>query len=217
MATTYCTSDDVANFLQLENAFSSSTTPTKSQVESWINEAEDLIDKLTNHAWREKKVENEYHDIPTRIVEGQVRWWTGLPIYLHHRKVRQFDSNQGDKLEIWNGGEWENWITNKTEGRNKDFWVDYEDGIIYLRNITPYIWKKAVRVTYRYGETSVPNDIKRLCVMMVAKIILTNEDRSVVMIGGETVNIPYSGKVEILDKQIKEILDRYREAVAVVY
>ena len=57
----YCTAKQVAAFLQVAD-FSGSTTPTTSDVESFIEMAEERIDQLTDHAWataRAKSVTDE--------------------------------------------------------------------------------------------------------------------------------------------------------------
>ncbi len=51
----YCTANDVAAFLQVDN-FSGSTTPTSTDVEAFIDMAEGRIEELTNHAWSTAKV-----------------------------------------------------------------------------------------------------------------------------------------------------------------
>jgi len=209
---TYTSMKSIARFLQIDD-FSDSTKPSLNTIIDWIFEAEDYIDNQTNHSWRETTITNEYHDIPKRTLGGRERWWTGLPIYLKHRSIRSFDTSKGDKLEIWDGSNYTDWITEKTEGRANDFWVDYEDGIIYLKNLISWIWKRAVRVTYRYGETSIPEDIKQLATLLVIKNFLLFEDKSALITEGETQNLPYSGKIENIDKRINEILNRYKETI----
>jgi hypothetical protein len=57
----YCTANQIAAFLQVDN-FSDSTTPTTTDVESFIEMAEERIDQLTSHAWataRAKEVTEE--------------------------------------------------------------------------------------------------------------------------------------------------------------
>lgn len=195
MTTYYATPAQVASLLQT-TTFSSSTKPTETQVETIINRKEDEIDNRTGHAWREASVSNEYHDIKFDYQRD-----TGIPIFLNHRSVRTLTSGT-DTLEIWTGSEWEEWVANKTEGRNDDYWVDYENGIVYL--LTHY-WrkKKAVRVSYRYGESAVDGDIEEACAKMAAIDVLTSEDWSVRLPEG-TTGTPYSSRIS----QWKEDIDR---------
>ena len=54
MATHYCSHGDVSAFLQLAD-FSGSTNPTATQVDIFINMAEERVDQLTDHAWHEDR------------------------------------------------------------------------------------------------------------------------------------------------------------------
>ena len=47
----YCAHADISAFLQVDAFHATDTTPTISQVESFIDMAEKRIDLLTNHVW----------------------------------------------------------------------------------------------------------------------------------------------------------------------
>ena len=49
----YCTHLDIAAFLQVDNFTDggSATTPTQTQVDSFIELAESRVEQLTDHAW----------------------------------------------------------------------------------------------------------------------------------------------------------------------
>ena len=166
MTVTYCTADNVASLLRLVDSAGvrfdpdGASDPTQSEIEGWINEAEDYIDEHTHHAWRSTVVTNETHDYHMR--------WDGFgdiehAVTLRNRAVLTF-SHTTDKIELWNGSAWKDILdpaNGCTEARDKDYWVDYQLGIIYLVAQRPLMGRGMVRVTYRYGETVVPGDIKR--------------------------------------------------------
>jgi len=205
MTVYYCTSDNVAAFLQLK-PFSADTKPTKEQVEDIINMGEDEIDIETNHAWREKTITEEYVDFST----PRYTWGAGRPIFLQHRHLRDFDTDEGDKIEVWQGGEYVDYVSTKTEGRGNDYWLNNSKGILYI-----YKWYSLypdeMRLTYRYGETTVPADIKKCAVLKAARLILMNEDYSKIMVDGETNDMHYTVRVNIWNKDINRIIRRRTE------
>lgn len=208
----YTTVDKVGKLLQV--TFGANTSPTTSDVQAWINSIEDEIDRITHHSWKEKKVTDEYYDYNiARYPYNRTEDWSDRGrTYLKHRDVRTFDTNEGDKLEVWNGSIWEDYIANFTEGRGNDFWVEYDRGIIHFANRYPFRRRNGVRMTYRYGDTSIPKDIELAASMLTSIQLLTNDDYSVLFPEG-TENIPLSSKAELWDKRVKEILDRYTEII----
>ena len=174
----------------------------------FINQAEDWIDTYTHHAWRTIGVTNEYYDIP----EIPYNYSTGLPIFLRHRAIKTFDTLQSDKLEIWNGSEWIDWIATRTEGRNKDYWGDLEQGVIYIRQPFAYHTKKAIRLSYRYGETTVPADVRDACALIAAAQILESDDRSMVVNEtGDVTRMSHDKRVENWTKRAMMLLSNKRE------
>lgn len=199
MAVTYTTAAKVQAELQMEAAFSDATLPTTAQVERFINQFETWIDNQTNHAWRTVSVAEEYHDIIQKYNE-----FDGV-IKLSHRKITTLASGT-DKLEIWNGSEWEEYVANKTEGRGDDYWVDKTNGLIYIHAVSYF--DNSARVTYRYGEGSVPFDIELLCTMCVARKIYNGYPE------GLNTNVQ-DYKVLNWKKDIQEIIDRYKEVMII--
>jgi len=170
MATTYCTVGDVADFLRIP--ITATTSPNKTQVEKIINRKEDELDRRMGHAWRSKTITRELHDLPLLYTFG----W-GTPLFLAHRNLYDFDADEGDKIEIWQGASatWENILGNGT-------WYDtnYERGTVYLRGfIFSILRKNRVRMTYRYGgegyggDTTIPGDIED-CIVKMTAIELVN-------------------------------------------
>jgi len=157
MATCYINTCDVADFLRI--SITACTSPSIAQVEKLIKRAEDKVDRRTGHAWRTKTVK-EIYDLPLLYTFG----W-GTFISLKHRNIKFKScadtclcSCAGDKLEIWNGsnGTWSCYVN--TPGA---YDIEYIKGEVYLRGfIFSILRRNRVRVTYRYGDTTVPDDIE---------------------------------------------------------
>ena len=165
MATTYCSVEDVADYLRIP--ITSTTVPNKAQIEKIIKRKEDELDRRIGHAWRSKKITGERHSLPLLYVFG----W-GTPLYLQHRNIYDFDASEGDKIEVWEGAD-----ASYDDILGNDQWydMDYEYGRLYLRGfIFSILRQNRVRVTYRYGgenfagDTEIPGDVEDCVIKMVA-------------------------------------------------
>ena len=174
MATTYCSVEDVADYLRIP--ITATTVPNKTQIEKIINRKEDELDRRIGHAWRSKTAYNERHSLPLLYIFG----W-GTPLYLQHRHIYDFDAAEGDKIEIWEGADstYENIL-----GNDQWYDMDYEYGRLYLRGfIFSILRQNRVRVTYRYGgeefagDTVIPLDIADAVIKMTAIEILNSSFR----------------------------------------
>lgn len=212
--TTYATPEDVKTILQNTGrfsgfqAFDATSSPTEEEVRQLITSAEDHIDKTTKHAWRTKTITNEMHDIP--------RWYkygTGRAIYLKHREVKTFSHAAADKIEIWDGTNWVDYVTDKTEGRNNDYWIDYSNGVIYIMmNLAYMYYEQSVRVTYRYGETTVPEDITHATALIVASLLITSDDKTFMLPEtGDPTRMSYDSRTDKWMARAKYILSNYVE------
>ena len=216
----YCLSADIAKFLWANDGadFSESTKPTKVAVDAAIDRAESIINEATKHAWHKVSITNEYHNylIPSYAHRQPFGWVRGRQpdrgVYLTHRAVRSFVSGI-NKIEIWDGDEWKDLIliaNGFEEGRDKDYWISYEDGVIFFIDETPAIGKKTVRVTYDYGEATVPEDIKEAAIKLTAINLIYSDDRSAFVVDGMD-NLSLDPKIrawkEDVDKTLKERKD----------
>jgi len=98
------------------------------------------------------------------------------------------------------------------QGRLKDWWIDYEMGIIYFNNSYPYFEWNAIKVAYIYGERYVEKAIEEAATKMVASDLLMSDDRSVLIPEGSQ-NVDLGAKIQIYRNQAKKILSRYKEVV----
>jgi len=219
MGTTYyCTVTDVERVLGLTvGYFTDSTTPQRDDVEAIINMQEDFIDNWCHRAWRERSALNgeyEYHTLGRTGIRSSWFIWLGYPVFLKYRNVRPLDITKGDSFQVYNGSDWEEWLGVKKEG--SDFIVDYDNGIIYVKGLYVYLALKEYtsRIKYRYGATTVPNDIKYACALLTAAQLLETSDRSFLLPEGGTQVVTATEKSQRFRETALKILDMYRDFVA---
>lgn len=167
----YCEPSDVARYFRtLEgDGFDDTTNPTAQDVEDFIIENSARIDREIGHAFRERKVEEEYHDL-----EGLYYYWAGTPIFLQKREVREpFDASKGDKIEVFDGNEWEEWVGSDTytegRGNNGDYWLQATEGTLHIYRRSMWFEKyRGLRISYRYGAKKVPKDVQMACAKLTA-------------------------------------------------
>lgn len=207
--TYYCTVDDVANLFQQDDTFDATTNPTKSQVEESIAEWSAYIDRETRHAFRANQVHDETHD-----QKHLYYWLTGHPLNLLKRDLRPLDPAQGDKLEVWTGNYWEDWLTEGSykEGRDEDFWLDAPVGQLWLYErafISPH---PKFRITYRYGKDFVPDDIERACAKYVAQDLIHSDFYGTMVPGNNNAaNADPQESAKMWYSQAENIVANYEE------
>lgn len=208
---TYCDPADVARYFRTVEAgegFTFDSNPSKDEVKDFIMEATARVDRETGHAWRARTVTDEYHDL-----DNSYYWWAGLPIKLMKRQIRPLDASKGDKLEIYDGSNWEEWLSDssKIEGRDEDYWLNEVDGMLYLYLLPlGFDRYRRVRVTYRYGEDTVPPDIQKATAMLTAvDLIRTDIYGDLLPTGGDSPSP--DAMAENLEKQADRILERRKE------
>ena len=96
--------------------------------------------------------------------------------------------------------------------RLRDWWMDYETGIIYFNNSYPFFEWNAIKVSYIYGERYLEKAIEEVATKMVVIDLLMSDDRTVLLPEG-TSNIDLTAKVQLLQAEIDKILPRYQEIV----
>lgn len=171
--TYYCQIGDVSEFLAY-SAFTSSTKPTDTAVAKIINRAEDEIDQRTHHAWRTVTVTNELHNLDDYYMLGY-----GVEIRLLHRAIKTFSYAAGDRIQYWNGTGWQDLFTSGDVMDSSISYIDYEQGRIHTKSsFFSFITEYKFRVTYRYGEATVPNDIANCAILMTCIQLLNTNFRT---------------------------------------
>ena len=112
----YATTKDVFELLQMGpiltgTDFTSSTTPSKSTVEAYIEEAQSWIDFKTRKSWR-----------PTYIV-GESHEFNLNGFHLDHADPYKILS-----VKIWNGANWDT----KRQGRKLDYFLVPDTGLVHF-------------------------------------------------------------------------------------
>ena len=216
----YCTSSQVASFLQVPS-FSGSTTPSGGHVDDFIDMAEGRIEELTNHAWSTAKartVTDERARVQTvRSNAINVRG----RIQLAHYPILPLAGGSGDTLKVWEGSAYVDYVASKTMGSSvtdvngKDFWVDTERGIIYIENYATHNMLNSspqgvdAYVKYRYGDTTTPQDIKLATIYFTASTIAANDDLNLMQEADDSMdNATKSQKFE--DMAMKILTDNGR-------
>ena len=153
---TYCLVKQVENFLPQLGTLSETTTPKKSQVEQYIQQAEGELDRRTLHAWRERHFTMEYdlssEDFNTQRTHGYSLWFDGVIIRLQHFGVKELDATKGDELTVRQGSNRVDYLATKTEGLNQDYFITPQRGLLHLYRRWVIQLLDKVRVTYRYGS-----------------------------------------------------------------
>ena len=210
----YCQPDDVLKYFEKLDSVDSTTSPSKEELESIILAWSDYIDRETAHAWRERKVVDEFDDL-----EGQYYYWAGKPIPLMKRDIRDFKEQKGDEINLWRGGRYIDMVSddNYVQGREGDYWLDSPNGILYIDERLIYPRTKGLKVTYRYGHgtdanerETIPKDITMACAKLCAADITTSEKYDITIPGGEGGN-DNKNISEKYKQDADEILNRRKE------
>jgi hypothetical protein len=206
---TYCSVEDIADFLKVP--LDKTTLPNSDQVIKTILRKEDEFDRRTGHAWRIRIKRDEVHSLPLLYHFG----W-GTPIQLEHRKIQPIDTNLGDKVEAYRGA---------TSGGNNGV-PDYDDissngawyninstlGKLNMRGFIYTVMRKdRVRITYRYGDTIVPEDVKDAVIKMVAIEILTTSFRMDVLPLGGNSGLELRDIIDYWKEDIDRAIAQYQE------
>lgn len=223
----YCTVYDVAQILGLRvGRFGDETLPAKETVDMIIRMQMDYVDRYCRTAWRERSTAEfggsrevaddagyEYYSVVPTTFTGFM--WMGRPVFLKHRPVRVFDASKGDSVQVYTGSGWEEWVGVRPISYTGDWWVDWDNGIIYFRRMFWFskLQGRMIRARYRFGFKSVPEDIRYATALLVASHLVENGDYTVLLPEGAT-NIVYArDKVQMWRERAHEILERYKQVV----
>ena len=142
----YCSTRDVFDLLQLRNItdttdFTTSTVPTKANVEQYIEAAQSKIEFSTRKSWRPHYIAEEYHDFN-----------------LNGFRLKRNDAYKIISLDIWSGGDWEG----KSEGRQQDYFLAPDVGIVYFSRyfLLPARFQSYNAPVWRFGGGEFTNPIR---------------------------------------------------------
>lgn len=222
MTVTYTTADIVASLMQVDpfetgdDPSGKNEVPSLEEVERFINEAEDEIDRRTRHAWRAVQITDEYHSLSRGQLRrrfGYRRFGATYNIYTKRKPLRTFVSGT-DKIEIFDGDDFTDLISGDfNEGREEDYFIVEPDGKIMIRGQWPTFRESSIRITYKHGEATVPGDIQKAATMMTAIDLINNSNFTHILpSGGDHVKL--LEKIEQWEDKIDRILARHEEHIA---
>ncbi len=180
----------------------------------------DYIDRIAGTTWGLKYRQEEYRSIGKPMAAGF--YLIGAPIYtqyfpiysayLANKSTSSILGNTLQSLQIWNGISYQEWVGFVWENRNGNYWVDKENGIIYIIGWWWYMGYEA-RISYYYGfnvtgTINMPGDIKEFALLKAAKLFLDSERYTALVtegIGG----IEMTAQWNYLNKRLKELETYY--------
>ena len=195
----YVTPDEIRQLLNVD-----AELLPDSLLNRYIDMAEGYVDRLTDTCWNGKTcTEEEYHDLGK--FKGGVWWGIGIPVHLAKRYIKEIVS-----LKVFNGNEWEEWVGVRTEARNTgDYWVNYNEGKLYINAFWYYQGGREVYVKYTYGRSDLPPEVKELTLIIAMMYVLTFEKRWASIIEG-TGGIGIKDMIEQLRERKQQLEDMLR-------
>jgi hypothetical protein len=205
----YSTPTKVYQLLNLKKDFEYNTSPSDLTVEDMIKRAEDRIDYRTRKSWKFNAITE---DTSPTLVD-----YNRYGFFLRHRNFKKVYS-----VSLWNGGS----FAALTEGRNNDYFVNYDLGMIYLTRLflLPAAYgmtgryfhfgfgeyKNSVRVDYVYGrDPEVYTEfyiVEDIATKMAACDVLRHHDYSGLIVSG-TDKVPLESKIRLMEEQIEGMID----------
>ena len=170
----YTTPSRVAEFLQLRQDFSTTTSPNIAEVERVIERVESRIDRYSTNSWKPNFRQDEMYE------------FSRYGIVLKRQPVIKMI-----EMAIWDGSSYNVML----EGRSQDYFVDDKTGIVPLTRLLSipftytrsaiYTWgfgefKRAVRMNYVWGrdfdEDIASGMVEDITTKLVSADIISNYD-----------------------------------------
>lgn len=213
---TYCTAAMVAS-VQEKSAPSEHADDGEAPLARYnraILAQEEFIDRHCRQAWRQRTVTDHY---PKDELGWRFDAEGFLTIALPNVYVKDLSLAAGDKVEIWDGTQFVNWLnpaSGKIQGRGGDFFLVPERGVIKVKDTNVLTaWdnpQDRVRVTYRYGQTVVPPAIQEACAMLTAAILHNTSYSSQSGQGQGTDFVPADNRATRWRNEANKMLAEYR-------
>ena len=169
----YTTPTRISQFLQLRQDFSTTTTPSKEDVERVIERVESRLDRYTTNSWKPNYRQDETYEFSRH----------GL-VLKRQPAIKVID------LSIWNGSD----FTLLADGRSQDYFVDAKTGIIPITRLLsiPFTYtrssnawgfgefKRALNVNYVWGrdfdEDVAAGQVEDIITKLASADIISNYD-----------------------------------------
>lgn len=166
--------------VRINQFFTGLTVPSSGTVERWILEAQKQIESHCRKGWSEQ------------VWEGYLAW--DPSVYPHIVAlygemctfkipvvdiVTPLDEDFEDSLKLFTGSAEEEKLGSWTYGRTNDYWIDAQQGFLFLRTQRPLRSRNAVWLRCRYGATEVPEDVKAACSLIVVRKFMRSDQRAI--------------------------------------
>lgn len=210
------TNQEVVNFLRVTDDNGNIVTvgptsdPNTTTMDAIVQGVEGDFNERTHHSWGVlSTATKETHDLI-----NEYEWGRGIPIHLAHRDVAEINAVSGDKVEQWDGTNWQD-ITASKGTRFKEL---PQLGKIYLLGETFSIFREdRIRVTYRYGTVTVPAGIKLAILQKcAAKLIETSLAMNNIEFGQDR-GLRTAELLQKWDADYDEAVARWQDFVRVEY
>ncbi len=160
----YTTATYVEQEIRATTSFSSSTTPTLTTVQRWIEEESAIIDSKTNSVFSINVASSVLFDYDGKSVFRLPQ----SPVYVI--TSLEYNQNAMGMVEDWvtlEEGSDKNYIVYKDEGE-----IKFISGVNATTKVSPKQGNQRLRMTYQYGETSTPATIQRIATLNTAKRVI---------------------------------------------
>ena len=203
------TNQEVVDFLRIKGMggdivqVGADTDPNTATMNAIVQGVEGMFNARTGHSWGAlAQSQDEIHNFNEWYEYGR-----GMPIHLAHRSVVAIDSNEGDKVEIWDGIRW----TDRTSNENS-YSMLLSIGKIYVVGWYYTIYRdQRLRVTYRYGTLDIPPDIKLAVLQKCGvKLLETSFGMSNIEYGGDR-GVQMTTVIEKWNEEFDDCIQRWQD------
>lgn len=159
----YCT------FAELQDFFHGApltSIMSQTKFEALIDRFGLKCERIAGMAWRAKTETDEL-----QTMRGSTQNSAYFRLYEVHFTFPHLRSMT--TLSVFNGSEYEDWISTRTEGRASDYFIDYKHNIVYMKAFRWLYHGLDIKGTYIHGLTEVDTDIWELNLRYVAKHIMS--------------------------------------------
>lgn len=146
----YSTALKVQNLFNRQTAYSASTIPSKEAVEELIDRKMEFIDNRLHQSFHLSRTIHKQRlsvDLESRYL------FTGLRIPLPFIDIiTPLSASAGDTLSVWDGTQEVDYIADKTEGRNDDYFFIPEAGLLFVKAQQYKVRDWSITISFRYNS-----------------------------------------------------------------
>ncbi len=173
----YCTEAMVE--AELGTAISATSTPTSTELDVWIEEAEKDIEEradttFTSSSFTDEIIHVDRHNSYNRQLYNENYYYQTeypeLRVKLPYKPILTISSASRNTGSHHGADSWES-LTEQT-GSGGDFIIDKQAGEMVFLKTFPIPKKRSLKITGTYGFSSVPLHVQRLCTLLVVKRVI---------------------------------------------